>query len=253
MTKICNKCLKELDISCFHKAGVSERTGKQFYKPNCRDCTKLSTKDYYDRNAEKIKKRSRIDSKIRRGNNPEYMREYLKEYAKDNAGELKAYKNEYYLKNKEKIAERAKLYRDTHKEEKRLQDKRYRDQNKEKIKEQKHLSVLVRRTKMKNTEASLIKEDWQKIIKFFDNKCAYCGNDTQKLTLDHFVPVSMGGELTVNNSIPACKQCNQSKSDKNFFVWYPLYKHFDKNRFKKVVKFLDYDLKTKSQQLRLAI
>ena len=253
MTKICTKCLRELDIACFQKAGISKRTGQQFYHSNCRDCRKISTKNYYDKNITLIKERAKIDSKFRRDNNPEYMQKYLKQYQQENAEELKAYKREHYLKNKEKISVKAKLYRETHKEEKRLQDKRYREQNREKIKEQKYLSVLVRRTKMKNAEATLIKEDWQKIIKFFNNECAYCGDTPNKLTLDHFVPVSRGGELTVNNSIPACGRCNESKNDKDFFLWYPLYKHFDKDRFKKVVKFLSYDLKTKSQQLRLVI
>jgi len=49
------------------------------------------------------------------------------------------------------------------------------------------------------------------------NRCAYCGStpleDGAKLTLDHIVPYSQGGDHTADNLVTACDSCNASKSD----------------------------------------
>ena len=44
--------------------------------------------------------------------------------------------------------------------------------------------------------------------------CAYCGNEfaTQRLTRDHVVPVSQGGNDIWMNVVTACRSCNQHKS-----------------------------------------
>ena len=43
--------------------------------------------------------------------------------------------------------------------------------------------------------------------------CVYCG-DTEKLTIDHVLPVSRGGKSTFENCVCACGDCNSRKSDK---------------------------------------
>lgn len=51
--------------------------------------------------------------------------------------------------------------------------------------------------------------------------CLYCGcalTDKQK-TLDHMVPLSMGGEHEAFNLAVACSSCNTKKSNKTFDVW----------------------------------
>ncbi len=49
-----------------------------------------------------------------------------------------------------------------------------------------------------------------------DYRCQYCGNvfNTEKLTLDHIMPKSRGGENSWENLVTACKKCNQRKGDK---------------------------------------
>ena len=46
--------------------------------------------------------------------------------------------------------------------------------------------------------------------------CMYCLDTLadQKLTRDHLIPVSRGGEDVWTNVVTACKKCNQSKADK---------------------------------------
>ncbi len=44
------------------------------------------------------------------------------------------------------------------------------------------------------------------------NKCVYCYRDDVKLTLDHVMPVSLGGTNDADNLVPACKSCNSRKA-----------------------------------------
>ena len=45
------------------------------------------------------------------------------------------------------------------------------------------------------------------------NSCQYCGVTT-RLTIDHVIPRSKGGEDTWDNLVVACSSCNVKKSDK---------------------------------------
>lgn len=45
-------------------------------------------------------------------------------------------------------------------------------------------------------------------------ECVYCGSDSQ-LQCDHVVPVSKGGETTLENLATACRSCNVRKKDKD--------------------------------------
>ncbi len=45
-------------------------------------------------------------------------------------------------------------------------------------------------------------------------KCAYCGRNNKKLTIDHIIPKSRGGRTTFENCVSSCLLCNNKKSDK---------------------------------------
>jgi 5-methylcytosine-specific restriction endonuclease McrA len=49
-----------------------------------------------------------------------------------------------------------------------------------------------------------------------DYRCQYCSNTfkIEKLTLDHVVPKSRGGDNSWKNLVTACKKCNQRKGNK---------------------------------------
>ena len=52
----------------------------------------------------------------------------------------------------------------------------------------------------------------------FNKKCPYCGKDQyrvgirDKIEVDHFVPISKGGQNVPWNLVPICKSCNRKKS-----------------------------------------
>ncbi len=47
-----------------------------------------------------------------------------------------------------------------------------------------------------------------------DWRCGYCGSSTGKLTLDHIVPRSRGGESVWENVVASCAPCNRRKGDR---------------------------------------
>lgn len=59
--------------------------------------------------------------------------------------------------------------------------------------------------------SDLTTQQWQAIKAMFDHRCVYCGKQPVRLTQDHIVPLSKGGNHTVSNVVPACKPCNSKK------------------------------------------
>lgn len=56
--------------------------------------------------------------------------------------------------------------------------------------------------------------DWIRLKARHRGKCFYC-DEAGKLTLDHFIPISKGGEHRISNIVPACGKCNSRKKDKD--------------------------------------
>ena len=61
-------------------------------------------------------------------------------------------------------------------------------------------------------KATLSMRDWLKTVSDFSGKCAYC-LENDATSLDHFVPVSKGGETSARNCVPACATCNYRKQN----------------------------------------
>lgn len=55
---------------------------------------------------------------------------------------------------------------------------------------------------------------YKRLMKRANGKCTYCGQQFEKLTLDHFNPITRGGDGLVDNLIPCCKSCNSSKHNR---------------------------------------
>ena len=147
-----------------------------------------------------------------------------------NKDKLIKYSRKYYQRNKDRIAE---------------YNKDYYEKNKEKAFEY----AIKRKHRIRKLPCSLTLSEWNNIKEKFDNKCAYCGEE-RKLTQEHFIPLSKGGEYTINNIIPACRSCNCSKKDRDFFEWYPEQSFYSKTRENKILEYLNY-IDSDIQQLAL--
>lgn len=53
--------------------------------------------------------------------------------------------------------------------------------------------------------------EWQEVLNHFGNSCAYCGTQSERLEIDHYIPLSKGGTHTQDNVVPACRSCNAKK------------------------------------------
>lgn len=53
----------------------------------------------------------------------------------------------------------------------------------------------------------------REVLKRDHHACQYCGS-TKKLTLDHVMPRSRGGQHTWDNVVAACESCNGRKGDR---------------------------------------
>ena len=51
----------------------------------------------------------------------------------------------------------------------------------------------------------------QAVLDRDDYICRYCGRRSQTMEIDHIIPVSQGGESTLQNLVTACRDCNRRK------------------------------------------
>lgn len=61
-------------------------------------------------------------------------------------------------------------------------------------------------------------KDWKETKQYFKNLCAYCGEESKNLIMEHAVPINKEslGEHRLGNIVPSCNKCNNSKGSKNF-------------------------------------
>ena len=75
---------------------------------------------------------------------------------------------------------------------------------------------------------------WLMCVSYFNGQCAYCGTTRGRLTADHLIPKSKGGQSDLSNIVPACEACNQSKADHEWREWLMSQEWFSQERMNKV-------------------
>ena len=280
--KTCTKCGKELPATAEYFS--KDKRIKCGLAAKCKDCNRMwkeenkeRIKQYKKKYREENKEMLSEQKKAYYEQNKEHIKQYKKKYYEENKEMLSEQKKAYYEQNKEHINEYQKQWRESHKEynqkykskwyqenAQRLKPKhqQYREKNKDKLhnqakqwktinKDRVAIHNAKRRSLKKQLPATLTVQQWQKIKEIFNHQCAYCGKPLTKLTQEHFIPVSKGGEYTHNNIIPACQSCNCSKQAKDFFEWYPQQPYYSKEREQKILDFLGYQQGI--QQLTIAL
>lgn len=77
----------------------------------------------------------------------------------------------------------------------------------------------------------------------FGKCCAYCKRSfsdlkSNKIHLDHFIPISQGGSHVESNLLVTCSTCNISKGAKDPYVWYSSQPFFSQRQWNKILKVL---------------
>ncbi len=183
-TKICSKCKVEQDFYCFSKY----KHAKDGISSICKVCRKI----YYNDNKEKLS----LQKKEYRKENKEQIRLYGISYhiahrVKHNINAIK-----YYQNNKEKMYKKAMEYSKTKKGKEIQKNKKYR-----------------RRSITQQGDVTTLQLMWLK-----DNAkvCYWCDYSLKKVKvhIDHYIPLSKGGEHTLSNLVVSCQRCNQQKCAK---------------------------------------
>lgn len=61
--------------------------------------------------------------------------------------------------------------------------------------------------------------DWLRLVDRYRGCCAYCGEKSGSIELDHVIPLSKGGRHAIGNVLPACTSCNRSKNARWLADW----------------------------------
>lgn len=207
---------------------ANERNRKYYSKPEVKERKRIYKKQYDKNNKERI---SKYGYELRA--RPEYKKR-IKRWREENKEHLKIKDKEWRNKNKEHKREKDRIYHkkyyQLHKNKRKIYMKKYKSENPIRYKLQKqryNLSekgkicstkyVHKRLSRIRNSKFNLSSKDIELIFSKFDC-CVYCGSK-ERLTLDHVIPISKGGETSIKNLVVACQRCNTSKGDKNVLDW----------------------------------
>ena len=123
---------------------------------------------------------------------------------------------ESYRRHRDKRVAEMKAERDANPEIHRERNRRWQQNNRERS------NLLSRLKKQRRRHAgSLTVADWELVLDVYGRACLKCGKD--EVTIDHVVPVSLGGANEIWNVQPLCGFCNTSKgartADYRSFPW----------------------------------
>ena len=110
---------------------------------------------------------------------------------------MKKRQRENYEKNKEKIAQKAKKWREKNKEKSNFVKQQY-------------------KIRKRQAKGHFSFEEWEALKKKKDFTCMLCGKKEPeiKLEADHIVPLTKNGTNYISNIQPLCRSCNASKGNK---------------------------------------
>ena len=82
---------------------------------------------------------------------------------------------------------------------------------------------------------------WRDILSVYEHRCVMCGVKDDAMTVDHLIPLSLGGTNFRDNLAPMCHSCNRTKSTRIWFPYRPVDKSWPKDKtpmFWPVVQFV---------------
>ena len=84
----------------------------------------------------------------------------------------------------------------------------------DKVREYRKPGAHSRRARERNARGSFTRTEWCELKELYNNRCAYCKKRSNRLTVDHIIPLIKGGANSIDNIVPACGRCNSRKRDK---------------------------------------
>ena len=188
---------------------------QSYCSPECsKEAQKQASYAWKSRNPDKAREAQRIAKrKHRQTATPEQLekeREVVRQWRKDNPEKSRDNASAYYFKHQEAGKANRKRYRAIHLSKSKQKVREWQKNNPDRV--QQH-SARRRAWKATAPINDFSAEQWQELLRAFENACAYCELKNLKLTVDHITPLSKGGSHTLHNIVPVCKSCNSTKHD----------------------------------------
>jgi 5-methylcytosine-specific restriction endonuclease McrA len=144
--------------------------------------------------------------------NPEKSKASIAEWKMVNRDRARQSVIRWHKANSEKRKGHCAKYRKKHAENIKSGKKKWYIANKDKAVVYSHL----RRARKAANGGSFTAEEWEALKRCYVYTCLRCGKVEPeiKLTVDHVVPVALGGPNILGKIQPLCKACNQSKGIK---------------------------------------
>ena len=228
-TRVCSKCGKRRPIHKFYQRWRWNRDKTSRYysvEGDCKECRIQKVGEWTEKNHDKtsVYKRKWYERNKdwwteKRSNDPEWLakrKAYEREYYRENLIKKRKQAREWVQKNPERARENAVRWYELNKEKVCAQSQKWAAANPEIVAVNRHK----RRASEKQTRKPLTGEQWADILDDYEGMCFVCGSP-DRITLDHLIPLSRGGEHSKRNCRPLCWSCNSSKRDSKLTEWLP--------------------------------
>lgn len=175
---------------------------------------------YYTKNREKCLEANRR----KYANNREARKSTERKRKADNRDVVLQQKRESYYRNKDVILKKMhEAYaQSTEKQEKqKLKNAEYRKANPASIR----LRNRLRKLQLRLCKKDFTDQDWAACLEFWQYRCAVCGrpeSDERCIAMDHWKPLTKGGQTSKSNIVPLChgkSGCNNNKGNKEPHAW----------------------------------
>lgn len=212
--KRCSKCLILQSVSNFGK----HKYTKDGLKSWCNACNTKASIAWAKSHPDEKRKNGILYHQRHREERLAKQREYTamhreeirqrdREYTAMHREEAKKRAAEWYANNKEKARQNGILYRIKNKDAIKAKHATYdKIHNIEKVARNNK-----RRAAKRNNGGTYTKEEFIQLCQKYENRCLMCGRNNIKLTVDHVIPISLGGSNSIENIQPLCISCNSKK------------------------------------------
>jgi 5-methylcytosine-specific restriction endonuclease McrA len=200
-TKTCTKCQTEKSVDLFYK-------DRDRYTSACKQCRLTQQKQYYIDNKATVKVKRAAYQKAHR---PEQY-EHLKKWRKNNIEKNREAGRRQYAENIEHRRAVKNAWREANVEKIKSIQRKYALNNPEKTAEKQQ----IRKVKMRSN--GVYKVSKKELIKLYSSPCIACGT-TERVTIDHIIPIARGGIHGIGNLQSMCLKCNASKNNRTMSEW----------------------------------
>lgn len=132
-------------------------------------------------------------------------------YRRENSDKAAESATRWRLANREAGRKRSRDWRRNNTERARENERRWQAENPGKRAAKNHRY----KAKKRGSGGSYTAAEFRELCNHYGNRCLRCGRCDLPLTVDHVVPLDLGGTSDISNLQPLCQPCNSSKNNKH--------------------------------------